>query len=77
MEMKVGLLKGTVDEGQWGKSAVLEEEVEEVPAWPPRECYLVLRSRTKDRWAVGQWTRGVCVRAWVHACACVKLGKCS
>ena len=27
MEMKVGLLKGTVDEGQWGKSAVLEEEV--------------------------------------------------
>ena len=32
MEMKVGLLKGTVDEGQWGKSAVLEEEVEEVTA---------------------------------------------
>ena len=21
--------------------------------------------------------RSVCVRAWVHACACVKLGKCS
>ncbi len=67
----MGLLKGTVDEGQWGKSAVLEEEVEEVPAWPPRECYLVLRSRTKDRWAVGMWRGGVCV--CVRGCMLVRV----
>ena len=42
----MGLLQSTVDEGQWGKS-VLEEEVEEVPAWYPRECLLALQEGRK------------------------------
>ena len=61
MEMKVGLLKGTVDEAV-GRST-LEEEVEEVTSWAP------LHSGAGGK--TGQWDRrgGVCV--CVCVCVCV------
>ena len=66
----MGLLQSTVDERQWGKSAVLEEDVEEVTSWHPRECLLALRCRREDR-SVGQERGGVCV--CVCVCVCVRV----
>ena len=54
MEMKVGLLKGTVDEAVVGVG-VEEEEVEEVPSWPPKECPLDCIQMQKRRQVRSVW----------------------